>query len=81
MILDTIGFSGTHSISHILENYSKNTYVVHGSKNPFTKDKMGKNNLSEYEFLKSIKALENIQNKSGNMWENMRKVQENIGKM
>ena len=58
MILDTIGFSGTHSISHILENYSKNTYVVHGSKNPFTKDKMGGNNLSEYEFLKSIKELE-----------------------
>jgi hypothetical protein len=32
--------------------------LVHGSKNPFTKEKMGNNNLSAHDFLKGIKEIE-----------------------
>ena len=63
MIIDSIGFSGTHSISYILEKYAKNTYIIHGSKNPFSKEIMGVNDLTEYDFLQGVIELEKKLNK------------------
>ena len=57
IILESIGFSATHSISDMLSMNGKN-YVSHGSKNFRKRQRIGKSDLSFSEFFKEMHELQ-----------------------
>lgn len=60
IILESIGFSATHSISDMLSMNGKN-YVSHGSKNFRKRQKIGKSDLSFSEYFKEMQELQDEQ--------------------
>ena len=52
--MECLGFSGTTSMASILEEQFDDIYVIHGSRNAVSRDKIGVNNQSPGEFVNSM---------------------------
>ena len=64
LILDSIGFSGTSSITSKLNEGFKNIYVTHGTRNILTKTPLGIDDLAPREFILGMKKIEREQKKN-----------------
>ena len=61
--MESIGFSGTTSIASILNESFDDIYVIHGSRNAISRERIGINNQTPSDFINSMKKIEEATNK------------------